>query len=208
MAAWSSQPSGTAIIAACVILPCHIAVGIHTRLLRFLLSTVADVGRELSTKRHGAIAPLVIGFAVLAAHLFMIPIDGCSINPARSFGASAVATVWTVGCCCLLRCSFLCWWCACLTMLPDTASVPAIRLQDQWIFWVGPATGSIIAVVVHEVSSIVVASRHYQRGWREARSSRQHDFASRTIVNKIVASVFAGRSEPPFSSHLTSLLSS
>jgi len=32
--------------------------------------------------------------AILVAHLAMIPIDGCSINPARSFGPAVVANEW------------------------------------------------------------------------------------------------------------------
>lgn len=34
-------------------------------------------------------SPLTIGFSVWCAHMALIPITGCSINPARSFGASA-----------------------------------------------------------------------------------------------------------------------
>lgn len=39
-------------------------------------------------------APLVIGFAVFLSHCVLIPIDGCSINPARSLGPAIVATRW------------------------------------------------------------------------------------------------------------------
>ncbi|KAJ1444384.1 aquaporin-like protein [Pelagophyceae sp. CCMP2097] len=37
------------------------------------------------------LAPLAIGFAVFIAHAFLIPIDGCSINPTRSFGPAVVS---------------------------------------------------------------------------------------------------------------------
>lgn len=37
------------------------------------------------------LAPLAIGMDVFLCHMVAIPLDGCSINPARSFGASAVA---------------------------------------------------------------------------------------------------------------------
>jgi aquaporin PIP len=43
---------------------------------------------------NAVITPVVVGLAVFVAHLCLIPIDGCSINPARSFGASAVAGEW------------------------------------------------------------------------------------------------------------------
>eukprot|EP01130_Rhizamoeba_saxonica_P017338 TRINITY_DN8374_c0_g1_i1.p1 TRINITY_DN8374_c0_g1~~TRINITY_DN8374_c0_g1_i1.p1 ORF type:complete len:348 (-),score=82.06 TRINITY_DN8374_c0_g1_i1:19-999(-) len=39
-------------------------------------------------------APLLIGVVVAAAHAVMIPIDGCSINPARSFGSAVVGNRW------------------------------------------------------------------------------------------------------------------
>ena len=39
-------------------------------------------------------APIAIGFAVFLGHLVLIPIDGCSINPARALGPAIVANVW------------------------------------------------------------------------------------------------------------------
>ena len=63
-----------------------------------------------------ALAPFAIGVTVFLCHLVALPVDGCSVNPARSFGTSAVAGNW----------------------------------DDQWIFWVGPIGGGIIAAVVYE----------------------------------------------------------
>lgn len=40
------------------------------------------------------IAPLAIGFAVFTAHAVLLPIDGCSINPARWFGPALVSGTW------------------------------------------------------------------------------------------------------------------
>lgn len=40
------------------------------------------------------LAPVPIGFAVFCAHAVLLPIDGCSINPTRSFGPALVAGIW------------------------------------------------------------------------------------------------------------------
>ena len=40
------------------------------------------------------LAPFAIGFAVFVAHLCAIPLDGCSINPARSFGPAVIVGIW------------------------------------------------------------------------------------------------------------------
>jgi MIP family channel proteins len=73
-----------------------------TGLLVFTVCAAADVGREKGNKYTGAMTPLMLGFAVLCAHLFLIPIDGCSINPARSFGSAVVQGSfkdhWVVSC--------------------------------------------------------------------------------------------------------------
>mmetsp|Transcript_1075 Transcript_1075/g.1361 ORF Transcript_1075/g.1361 Transcript_1075/m.1361 type:complete len:289 (+) Transcript_1075:111-977(+) len=37
--------------------------------------------------------PIAIGFAVFLAHMVLIPVDGCSINPTRSFGPLVVASM-------------------------------------------------------------------------------------------------------------------
>eukprot|EP00611_Tribonema_gayanum_P012675 TRINITY_DN2332_c0_g1_i1.p1 TRINITY_DN2332_c0_g1~~TRINITY_DN2332_c0_g1_i1.p1 ORF type:complete len:339 (-),score=109.90 TRINITY_DN2332_c0_g1_i1:645-1661(-) len=39
--------------------------------------------------------PLAVGGVVAVSHLVMVPIDGTSINPARSFGPAAVAGQWS-----------------------------------------------------------------------------------------------------------------
>ena len=41
------------------------------------------------------LAPLYIGFSVWVIHIAGIPIDGTSVNPARSFGAAVVANQWS-----------------------------------------------------------------------------------------------------------------
>jgi MIP family channel proteins len=38
----------------------------------------------------GNVAPIAVGWSVMLAHLLLIPITGCGINPARSFGSHFV----------------------------------------------------------------------------------------------------------------------
>jgi len=38
-------------------------------------------------------APIAIGMAVFCAHCVLIPIDGCSINPTRTFGPAILASI-------------------------------------------------------------------------------------------------------------------
>ena len=73
-------------------------------------------------------APIAIGFAVYLAHSFLIPIDGCSINPTRSFGPPVVASI----------------------RYPDNMNK---FWQDHWVFWVGPFLGSGLAVSVYKFMS-------------------------------------------------------
>lgn len=41
-----------------------------------------------------SLAPIAIGLAVFVAHIVLVPITGCSINPTRSFGPALVANKW------------------------------------------------------------------------------------------------------------------
>ena len=61
-----------------------------TGVLVLTVCAAADVGREKNNRYQAALTPLMIGLAVTVAHLVLIPIDGCSVNPARSFGAALV----------------------------------------------------------------------------------------------------------------------
>jgi hypothetical protein len=53
-----------------------------------------DSVRAVSVQHIPTIAPIVIGLAVTVAHFVAIPVDNCSINPARSFGVSVVSGNW------------------------------------------------------------------------------------------------------------------
>ena len=57
------------------------------------------------------------GFAVFLAHVVLIPIDGCSINPTRSFGPAVVASAMG---------STNVW-------------------DDMWVFWAAPLLGAAVS---------------------------------------------------------------
>lgn len=61
-----------------------------TTVLVFAVLMVATDAKAIAKNA----APLAIGFAVFLGHAVLIPIDGCSINPARSLGPAIVANSW------------------------------------------------------------------------------------------------------------------
>merc|ERR1712008_316535 len=75
---------------------------------------------------RGQNACIAIGFAVFLAHLILLPIDGCSINPTRSFGPAIVSKIR--GC--------------------DNYTEGG--LDDLWVMWVGPLVGGGLAAGVQK----------------------------------------------------------
>jgi aquaporin PIP len=67
----------------------------------------------------GNTAPLYIGLAVVVVHLFLVPLTGTGINPARTFGPAL--------------------------FLPATAEGVPGRWDDAWIYYVGPLLGAAAA---------------------------------------------------------------
>jgi len=72
----------------------------------------------------GNVAPLAIGFAVFLAHVILLPIDGCSINPTRSFGPAIVSN------------------------FRDCQSFSPGGLRDFWVMVAGPCAGAALAAAV------------------------------------------------------------
>jgi aquaporin related protein len=68
-------------------------------------------------------APALIGLAVFACHLSGIPVDGASLNPARSFGPAIITKEW----------------------------------DNQWVFWLGPIAGGLLAALVFSFTKKVVS---------------------------------------------------
>jgi len=71
-------------------------------------------------------APIAIGFAVFLAHLALLPVTGCSINPPRSFGPALVATIagekgW---------------------------------MDDYWIFFVAPHMAAVVAAMGNHLNNL------------------------------------------------------
>ncbi|XP_043706582.1 probable aquaporin PIP2-5 [Telopea speciosissima] len=63
---------------------------IGTFVLVYTVFSATDPKRSARDSHVPVLAPLPIGFAVFIVHLATIPIDGTSINPARSFGAAVI----------------------------------------------------------------------------------------------------------------------
>lgn len=90
---------------------------ILTMALVFTVFAATDSERATDTAHLPVLAPFAIGMVVFLCHLVAIPLDGCSINPARSFGAAAVSGSW----------------------------------DNQWVFWVGPLSGAVLAAAIYEL---------------------------------------------------------
>jgi len=94
----------------------------------FLLCfTVLNTAVDAATKADRQIACLAIGLSVFLAHSVLIPIDGCSINPTRSFGPALISAGRNSG-------------------KNDAKGT----FDHMWIFWVGPLTGAAAAVGVYQ----------------------------------------------------------
>lgn len=86
-----------------------------------LVFVVLETAISAESKANRVMAALAIGFAVFLAHSVMIPIDGCSINPTRSFGPALVRK--------------FCY-------------KNAGSFEEMWVFWAGPLLGAAGAVFV------------------------------------------------------------
>lgn len=85
----------------------------------FLVLVILFVTRTESSAK--GLAPIAIGFTLLMTNLVAIPVDGASINPARSFAPAVLSAFWSSG-----------NW----------------AIGQDWIFWVAPILGGVLAALV------------------------------------------------------------
>lgn len=98
-----------------------------TMLLLFNVLSTIDIPGE----GGGALGVYPIAMSVMIAHLFLLPIDGCSINPSRSFGPAVVAN-----------------W----------AGIHGLYTEQQHVFWFGPLFGALIAAVMYGLLKLIIKS--------------------------------------------------
>jgi aquaporin Z len=80
-----------------------------------------------ATRSNGStknLAPVGIALTLAMTNLVAIPIDGASINPARSFAPAILSAYWS----------------------PDRWAI-----TQDWIFWVAPIVGGLIAAAVERM---------------------------------------------------------
>ena len=61
--------------------------------LMFMVLAATDSARGRIVAHLPVLAPLAIGMVIFCAHMAAIPIDGCSLNPARYLGTFALSGV-------------------------------------------------------------------------------------------------------------------
>ncbi|MGP8077697.1 MAG: MIP/aquaporin family protein [Thermoplasmata archaeon] len=88
----------------------------------FLVTEILFATRSDNSSKN--LAPLGIGLTLLMINLVAIPVDGASVNPARSFAPALLSAFWS----------------------PDHWAI-----QQDWIFWVAPIVGALIAALVDRV---------------------------------------------------------
>jgi len=93
------------------------SLGIEVLTTLILVLTALSYTDKKRLRGSAEFGPAALGFVVLVVHLIAIPINGASMNPARSFASSALYHQW----------------------------------DNQWTYWLGPALGSLIAVVWYEL---------------------------------------------------------
>lgn len=135
-----------------------------TFLLVFVVLQTACNPKSTLTRAQACIA---IGLAVFSAHCVLIPIDGCSINPTRSFGPALVLLtrpqpapgasvqaqlVSAAGVGVVLKdTTSKPLVAAVTTTLAPPLTVKAGPWSSMWIFWAGPLIGAFLAASTYKL---------------------------------------------------------
>ncbi len=85
----------------------------------FLVHVILFATRSDSSAKN--LAPLGIGLTLLMINLLAIPVDGASVNPARSFAPALLSVAFA----------------------PDRWAI-----AQNWVFWVAPIVGGLLAAAV------------------------------------------------------------
>jgi len=93
-----------------------------------LMYVVLQTACHPKSAGNRAQAALAIGLAVFMAHVLLIPVDGCSINPTRSMGPALVAQV----------------------------RYGKNTFKDIWIFWLGPLVGAALAAGSYKLEKMLM----------------------------------------------------
>ncbi len=94
-----------------------------TMLLMYCVFATIDT----PTPGGGPLGVFPIAMSVMIANLFLIPIDGCSINPTRSFGPATVAAM---------------------------AGIDGGYYAQQYMFWFAPMFGAALAAIIYEYAAL------------------------------------------------------
>eukprot|EP01038_Epipyxis_sp_PR26KG_P006686 gene6686-9170_t len=96
---------------------------------------------DIPTAGGGALGVYPIAMSVMVAHLFLIPIDGCSINPSRSFGPSLVAAM---------------------------AGISGNYYHQQYMFWFAPMIGAALTAIIYEYAPLKPKKRETKENMADA----------------------------------------
>ena len=96
---------------------------------------------DIPTEGGGSLGVYPIAMSVMVAHLFLLPIDGCSINPSRSFGTSLVAAF---------------------------AGIGGTYYHQQYMFWFGPMFGAGLAACIYEYAPLKPKKRENKDSMADA----------------------------------------
>jgi len=99
-------------------------------LTMLLVLVVLETACSKKSVKNGGFAALAIGLAVFLGHSVLIPIDGCSINPTRSFGTAFVAHFNQ-------------------NATAIDAGTEASPWEHFWIYIFGPLLGAVVAAGVY-----------------------------------------------------------